>query len=693
VLAKDGNFRDLMTQDRQFRVPLYQRHYKWNRANQETLWRDVLEQYTALAEGGSSIPEHFIGSIVAVELPADPLRDFRHFRIVDGQQRIITLSVAFAALRDVAAQADESQRARLNGKYLVNGTEEQGSEFWARLVPGDEDASAYWTILTDPDAADGHTPIGAAYRFFHSEIEAMRESESLTPETLATALGSRLSLVFVAVGQDERPHKIFESINATGVALTEGDLLRNYLFMNLGSRTDAVYTQHWRPLEQLLGDALEELVRDDVQAAGRFVKRNEVYRTHVAELEAHADQPGYLDFLENRVKELRRRGRYYRAFLWPGDVEMASALGLLEAERRHLGFLRSWGAGTAYPLLLRIYDRVDAGQVQHEEAAHCLEYLESFLVRRHLAGVPTNVLNRLFLGLIDALPEAEPVDEALRLELSRDGRWPSDEQVRDGVLTKQFYGRGRPNQQKLVLERLEAYLRAEVEVDFDASALSIEHVLPQTMSPEWRQRLQEDGDDPDGLFARWGHALGNLTLTAFNSQLSNSLIERKQEILSDSELRLNEPIVDVDRWGVAEIEARAGWLARIAIECWSPPIPGIITPPSGFDWSPIDQAVAAIPMGRWTSYGDLAELGGTAAMPTAQHLASHDGPEKGHRVLGGDGAVRPGFAWTDPHDDRDPVEVLTGEGVEFDSDGKANQAQRLRVADLLSLLGEDSDDE
>ena len=197
-------------------------------------------------------------------------------------------------------------------------------------------------------------------------------------------------------------------------------------------------------------------------------------------------------------------------------------------------FLRNWGAGTVYPLLLRLYDRVEAGTVDHEEAANCLEYLESFLARRHLAGVPTNALNRLFLGLIDALPDSEPVDVALRFELSRDGRWPSNEEVRDGVFNKQFYGRGRRNQQKLVLERLEAYLRAELEVDFDSSSLSIEHLLPQTMSPEWRERLQADGDDPDGAFARWGHTLGNLTLTAFNSQLSNSLIERKQEILSDS---------------------------------------------------------------------------------------------------------------------------------------------------------------
>jgi alkylated DNA nucleotide flippase Atl1 len=680
-----------MTQDRQFRVPLYQRHYKWNRDNQEVLWRDVLEQYSALTQATASVPEHFIGSIVAVESPPDPLRDFRHFRIVDGQQRVITLSVAFAALRDVAALDDPAQVGRLNGKYLVNATEEPGSELWPRLVPGDEDAAAYWTVLTDPAAADGHTPIGAAYRFFRSQIEAMRQAGSLSPETLATALGSRLSLVFVTVGEDERPHKIFESINATGVALTQADLLRNYLFMNLGPRTDAVYTQHWRPLEKLLGEALEDLVRDDVQAAGTFVKRDEVYRTHVAGLEEHANQDNFLDVLEARVKELARRGRYYRTFLWPEDQDNALALGVSDAERRHLAFLRDWGAGTTYPLLLRIYDFADAGNVNRQQVINCLEYVEAFIVRRHLAGVPTNVLNRLFLGLIDTLPESEPLDEALRLELSRDGRWPTDEQVRDGVLTKQFYGRGRTNQQKLILERFEASLRSELEVDFDASTLSIEHVLPQTMGPDWRARLQDEGDDPDAVFARWGHTLGNLTLTAFNPQLSNSLIERKQEILTDSELKLNVPIVEADGWGVNEIRERAKWLASIASDCWSSPIPGISTPPSGFDWGVVDQAVAAIPMGRWTSYGDLAELGGTAAQPTAQHLSALDGPEKAYRVLGGDGRVRSGFAWADPHDDRDPVEVLTGEGVEFDSDGRASQAQRLRVTDLLATIGEDAE--
>src|SRR5271166_1617328 len=279
MLAVQGTFRALMTQDRQFRVPLYQRHYRWKTNQQEDLWQDIIEQYRALA-AGSDIPRHFIGSIVAVEREPDPLHDFRNFRVVDGQQRLTTLSVAIAALRDVAALDDTGQFDRLNKKYLVNDTEPKGSERWARLVPGDEDAAAYWTVLTDPAQASGHTAVGNAYRFFFNKINALREAGELQSERLATTIGDRLQLVFVTVSEGERPHKIFESINATGVSLTQSDLLRNYLFMALGERSNSVYTQYWRPLERALGtDGLEGLVRDDLQSAGEFVRQDQVYRT------------------------------------------------------------------------------------------------------------------------------------------------------------------------------------------------------------------------------------------------------------------------------------------------------------------------------------------------------------------------------------------------------------------------------
>jgi alkylated DNA nucleotide flippase Atl1 len=683
--AREGTFRSLMTQDRQFRVPLYQRHYRWRTDQQEDLWQDILEQYHATASEASGTPRHFIGSVVAVELEPDPMLDFRDFRIVDGQQRLTTLSVAIAALRDVAAQDDPDQFDRFNAKYLVNTTEPKGSERWARLVPGDEDEAAYWTVLTDPEHVSGHTAVGNAYRFFLPRITELAETDDFRPDRLASTIGDRLALVFVTVDENERPHKIFESINATGIDLSQSDLLRNYLFMALGERSNAVYAQYWRPLERRLGtQGLEGFVRDDLQSAGEFVRQNQVYRRARADLEPQAAD---LDRLEDRVKALARRGGYYSVFLQPAAAnDQAVKMGLSGQALRHLRFLRAWGAGTTYPLLLHLFEQVDAGRATNEQVDRCLEAIESFIVRRYLAAVPTNVLNRLFIQVIGALPRGEPVDEALRRELSRDGRWPNNERVREGIATVPYYSHGRAHQQRIVLQCLESHLRAEIDLDFDSADLSIEHIMPQTLSPEWKAELVESGHDPQEVFERLGHTLGNLTLTAWNSKLSNKLFERKQEILSDSELKLNEPLVSAGSWGPAEIEDRAATLADAACALWMEPVEGITSPHAGFDWSRVDQAVSALPPGRWTSYGDLADLAGTAAQPTANHVAKEVALEHAYRVLSGDGSISPNFKWTDPEDTRDPVEVLIGEGVEFDEQNRASQAQRLGPAELEALL-------
>jgi alkylated DNA nucleotide flippase Atl1 len=238
----------------------------------------------------------------------------------------------------------------------------------------------------------------------------------------------------------------------------------------------------------------------------------------------------------------------------------------------------------------------------------------------------------------------------------------------------------------LVLQRLESHLRAEVDLDFDSANLSIEHIMPQTLSPEWKEQLSDNGHDPQEVFDRLGHTLGNLTLTAWNSRLSNLLFERKQEILSASELKLNEALASATQWDVREIEQRSSALADAANALWSAPIPGIVTPHYGFDWARVDQAVNALPAGSWTSYGDLAELVGTAAQPTANHVARDPDLAYAYRALNGDGSVSFNFHWHDDSDTRDPMEVLIGEGVEFDENGCASQAQRLRPAELEALL-------
>jgi alkylated DNA nucleotide flippase Atl1 len=181
------------------------------------------------------------------------------------------------------------------------------------------------------------------------------------------------------------------------------------------------------------------------------------------------------------------------------------------------------------------------------------------------------------------------------------------------------------------------------------------------------------------------HTLGNLTLSAFNGTLSNNPFERKRQIYSGSNLQLNHALPGNDAWGRAEILARADELASRAVEIWPGPLPGAAQQPSGFDWSRINAAIAAIPRGRWTTYGDLAQLGGTAAMPVGQHVASTPGLD-GYRVLGSDGKPRPDFHWDDPDDRRDVISVLTEDGVHFGVNGAAEMSQRITAAELSSLI-------
>ena len=171
--------------------------------------------------------------------------------------------------------------------------------------------------------------------------------------------------------------------------------------------------------------------------------------------------------------------------------------------------------------------------------------IESFLIRRHLAGISTNALNRLFVQLVEHLPQDDTFPHALRQELSQPRRyWPSNDQLRDAIRTRPFYLSGRGPQRTLILERLEQSFGHREQVDFATADLTIEHVMPHALSHEWRDHLESLGQDPDEVHQTYVHTLGNLTLTAFNGTLSNNPFDRKRQIYSGSHLELNRALAD-----------------------------------------------------------------------------------------------------------------------------------------------------
>jgi hypothetical protein len=184
-----------------------------------------------------------------------------------------------------------------------------------------------------------------------------------------------------------------------------------------------------------------------------------------------------------------------------------------------------------------VYDAHHRGDCTVEQLRRVVAYGESFIVRRHLAAIPTNFLNRLFITAIERLPKDLPIAEAVHRTLSAPrSYWASDEQLRSAIHTNRFYLTGRGHQRKLILERLEESFADPEPVDLKAAKLTIEHILPQTLSREWREALIEAGEVPEQVRDELGHTLGNLTLTAWNAQLSNHPFERKQQILGESNL-------------------------------------------------------------------------------------------------------------------------------------------------------------
>jgi alkylated DNA nucleotide flippase Atl1 len=683
VQVRETNLKQLVQGEKQFRVPLWQRQYTWRIADHRLLWRDILEQYSRSSdEADATRSGHFLGSIVLSPAPF-AASGVASYLIVDGQQRLTTLMLLLCAIRDAAAGSDPQAIERYDELYLINKFQQGTDRF--RLIPTQADRTSFFACIGRTAEAGGQDPIGQAYRFFRAHVELLGPfDEPLDLKRLTTVVVERLAVVDITTGAGDNAHRIFQSLNATGVNLTQADLLRNLIFMLLPTRAGVVYDEVWRPMERLIGFGnLEGLARVDLQRRGIDVAVDEVFRRHQDRLEAMA---GGQQAIEEAVRDLALRARHYKRIIDPAqepDHDLRS--GLLR--------LRRWGAQTSHPVLMAAYDLRERGLLSIEGMRDVTSYLESFLVRRQIAGTSTNALNRLFVQIVEHLPQDETFPGALRRELSQPRRyWPTDDQLREAIRTRPFYLTGRGPQRTLILERLEQSFEHPEHVDFDTAALTIEHVMPQALSQEWRDHLSGMGQDPDEVHQTLAHTLGNLTLTAFNGTLSNNPFERKRQIYDGSHLELNRLLALHDAWGRNEILQRSDELAERAITIWPGPLPGAVDRANGFDWRRINAAIAVIPRGRWTTYGDLAQLGGTAAMPVGQHVANCPLLENAYRVLGADGKPRPDFRWNDPADPRKVTEVLRADGVRFLPNGAADPSQRITGAELTVLIGVLDDD-
>lgn len=674
VHAVETSLKVLLEGTRQYQVPLYQRTYSWQDEQLGRLWNDVVKLAADRAEDPKAT--HFIGSVVLAPQDIGPV-GVQQYLVVDGQQRLTTLSLLLCALRDHRAATEEPiHRDRINYKYLVNQWEPEAQRL--KLLPTQADRAAYLACVDATPNAGGEDRIGAAYRYFRSRLQspASGEADGSAAQIEDAVIGG-LSLVSVTAQAGDNVYRIFESLNNTGMRLSQGDLLRNYLFMRLPTRAEAVYQSLWLPMQQMLDTAeLEQLFWLDLARDNPRAKQTEIYADHQKRLERIHDEAG----IEADIDRVARLAKLFKTILDP-TLEPDPAVS------RRLTRLNQWGANTARPLVLHLLDRRAHGTATSAQVAAALHYIEAFLVRRLLIGRATANLNRILLATVTEMPKDVEVDVAVREYLSTGRKYyAGDRELSHGIQSLPFYLTGRPNQRKLVLNWLEESYGSKEPVNLDD--LTIEHVLPQSPTPEWLRALAtelEPGETVDEVYEAVVHTLGNLTLSGYNASLSNKPFEDKRDMLADSGVAMNKEIAAQSSWGRSRIQERASTLTLRACELWPGPIAGATEPVNAL-WEVMNQALAAIPAGRWTTYGDVAALIGSHPVPVGNRLASYSAPNA-HRVLQAEGTVSPSFRWPDPGKTDDPVDVLRAEGVLIDAHGRAAASQRLTVDELAALAG------
>lgn len=549
--ASETKFQPIIEGTLQYVVPLYQRKYSWGENEWRQLWSDLTDLTELIdADDKKDVRDHFIGSIVTMPIMSVP-EGVAKYLLIDGQQRLTTIFIILILTRDLIRKdndPDNDELAReIEETKLINRFK-KGNDYF-KLLPTQKDRAAF-TDLINGNPTDANSNILKCYHFFETRIRQSRSDLS----KLSTVITNRLSVVSITLSPDDNPHRVFESLNAKGLHLTEADLIRNALFMRIHpDQHDGINTTYWLPMQEALGDDLTEFIRHYLMLNGSYIRRADIY----PESKKMIDREG----AEATLKRLSRYATYYHRLLDPStEPNPRVREGLLRNKRLE--------QTTTYPFLLNCYadyaeeDRPRLSAVQLVEV---LQTLENFLIRRFICDIPSNALNKIMPELYRRARVESNTDfiSAVQSDLQR-SRYPKDSEFADRLRQVRLYGRGdRLEKTNLILESLEASYGHKETVDLEP--LTVEHVMPQRLSDEWRLELGEDWQENHELLL---HTLGNLTLTGYNSELSNSPFKRKQAALVNSHLELNKYFAQVPRWDGEAIEARSQSLAERCLNIW-----------------------------------------------------------------------------------------------------------------------------
>ncbi|ADO06744.1 hypothetical protein HPPC_02520 [Helicobacter pylori PeCan4] len=541
------------SQERQFVIPIYQRLYSWEKKQCKQLWDDILK-----VGGNDKMNGHFIGSILFVQ---DRVYTTKHneFLIIDGQQRLTTITLLLIALRNHLSEEveflEKFSHKKIENRYLINRDEDGDKKF--RLILSESDKDTLLSLIDENKRkpSEPSEKIMENFKLFEEWIN--KNTDKL--EAIFKGL-DKLMIVEISLekGKDD-PQLIFESMNSKGVDLTQTDLIRNYIIMETEvEKQENFYNRYWRAMEEDFKQnetLFNKFVRHYLTIKiGKSPKEKEVYEA----FKNYQQEKGIE--IEDLLKDLQKYCGYFCqiAFKKEADKDLNKAL----------SFLVDLEMDVIYPLLLELYSDYRDGVLSDQDFISIIALTESYICRRAVCGLDTHGLNKIFPSFTKKIDKKQYLKSIKAHFLSLEkttGKFPKDSEFKDSLITIDFY---HFKKNKYFLERLENF---DTKEPVDTQKCDTEHIMPQTLTPEWERDL---GENFKAIHEKYLHTIGNLTLTGYNSEYSNNSFQEKRDMekgFKQSSLKLNQSLRDLEVFGEKEILDRASGLANLALKIWVSP--------------------------------------------------------------------------------------------------------------------------
>ncbi len=558
-------------------IPVYQRKYDWKIENCSQLYEDLKK---IIRKKRNS---HFFGSICSQVIPNGSKIEFH---IIDGQQRLTTVTLLLLAMSNLIKSGrihseEQDLNEQILQRFVIAPWAKKDDKIKLLPVRGDRDALA--KLFGPVEDYDRSSNLTINYQYFYDQVL----KEEITVDELYDAI-NKLQIISVTLEPDDDPQLIFESLNSTGLALTEGDKIRNYILMSLSPKDQELfYDDYWTKIENCTMNDVSNFVRDYLSIKTSTTPAlSNVYREFKKYAE-DAELP-----IETLLADMLKYARYYeRLLICRGELNCRELDDCLyRLKRLEIVVTR--------PFFMEVFRLNQEQKLSVKEVLQIFEITENYLFRRNICEVPTNALNKIFLNLnkeiyrYDNTP-ADYVDKMIYALLSKkeSGRFPDDKEFTDALETKAVY-QMRGKYKAYLFERLENFGTIEakdVYTQLDNSVYTIEHIMPQHLSPAWVEAL---GTNVEEIHATWLHRLANLTLTGYNPSLSNNPFIEKRDAekfgYKASGLRMNQKIAQKESWGLPELEERNAELIAYARTIWSFPSTKFVPVEKEFDSCTLD---------------------------------------------------------------------------------------------------------